>query len=190
MNIAIFASGNGSNAECIAKHFSQNDNVNIKLILTNKPDAYVIKRAENLNIPCVVFSNAELKDKDGILKILKKNNIDLIILAGFLLLIPDFIIDNYPDKIINIHPALLPKFGGKGMYGMNVHKAVIDAKEKESGITIHYLNDSYDEGKIISKINCKISDDDTPESLAEKIHALEYKYYPIVIDDLIKKMNL
>ena len=187
MNIAIFASGSGSNAENIVKYFSGNNNVKFKLILTNKEDAYVIQRAINLNVPHLVFSNKELKEHSGVLKTLRNNDIDLIILAGFLLLVPDFIIDAYPNKIINIHPALLPKFGGKGMYGMNVHQAVIEAKEKESGITIHYVDKIYDNGAIIFQAKCDVSNEDTPESLAEKIHQLEYKYFPAVVDELIKK---
>jgi len=187
MNIAIFASGSGSNAENIIKYFSGNNNVKFKLILTNKEDAYVIQRAINLNVPHLVFSNKELKEHSGVLKTLQNNDIDLIILAGFLLLVPDFIIDAYTNKIINIHPALLPKFGGKGMYGMNVHQAVIEAKEKESGITIHYVDKIYDNGAIIFQAKCDVSNEDTPESLAEKIHQLEYKYFPAVVDELIKK---
>ncbi|MDL2227272.1 phosphoribosylglycinamide formyltransferase [Bacteroidales bacterium OttesenSCG-928-K03] len=187
MNIAIFASGNGSNAENIANYFKGNPKVNVKLFLTNKNDAYVIERAKKLNIPCVVFSPKELKDSEGVLKILQENEIEFIILAGFLLLVPDFIVDAYPNKIINIHPALLPKFGGKGMYGTNVHNAVIDAKETESGITIHYVNNIYDEGKIIFQAKCNVENDDTAESLAQKIHVLEYECYPKVIESQIQQ---
>ncbi|MDL2239737.1 phosphoribosylglycinamide formyltransferase, partial [Bacteroidales bacterium OttesenSCG-928-L14] len=174
-------------AENIANYFKGNPKVNVKLFLTNKNDAYVIERAKKLNIPCVVFSPKELKDSEGVLKILQENEIEFIILAGFLLLVPDFIVDAYPNKIINIHPALLPKFGGKGMYGTNVHNAVIDAKETESGITIHYVNNIYDEGKIIFQAKCNVENDDTAESLAQKIHVLEYECYPKVIESQIQQ---
>ena len=154
--IAIFASGSGSNAENIANYFSNNPNVEISLIISNNPNAYVIERAKKLNIPSVVIIGKEMKEEKLVLDTLNKYNINFIVLAGYLLKIPTYLINNYPDAIVNIHPALLPKFGGKGMYGDNVHKAVVDANETESGITIHYVNEKYDEGEIIFQAKCQI----------------------------------
>ena len=184
MNVAIFASGNGTNFQRIAEYFSDNSNVNIKLMICNNPDANVINRAIALNVHYEVITKNELKNRSGVLKTLKNNNIDFIVLAGFLLLIPDFIINEYPGKIVNIHPALLPKFGGKGMYGMHVHEAVIASKTRESGITIHYVNSKYDSGQIIFQTKCSIEDGDTPGTLAAKIHMLEQEYYPQILEKL------
>jgi len=183
-NIAIFASGSGSNAENIIKHFKAK-NVHVKLILSNKKDAYVLKRAENHNIPVLVFNRDSFYNTDQVLIILLSLEIDLIVLAGFLWLIPEYLIKAYPNKIINIHPALLPKYGGKGMYGINVHKAVIENKEKESGISIHYVNPVYDDGQIIFQAKCKVKATDTPEELAKKVHQLEYEYFPMIIERLL-----
>jgi len=188
IKIAIFASGNGSNAENIIKFFKNHENICVELILTNNPNAYVIERAKNNNVKCIIFNKDDLYNSDKILNILKEHNIDFIVLAGFLWLIPKSIILNYPRKIINIHPALLPKYGGKGMYGMNVHKAVIENKEKLSGITIHYVNENYDEGDIIFQKELEITHDETPETLAEKIHKLEYQYYPLIIEKVINEL--
>jgi len=149
IRIAIFASGSGSNAQNITEYFSKNPNISISLILANKPDAYVLKRADNLNIPSFIFSNKELQNTEIVINKLKEFDIDFIVLAGFLLKIPSSLTTAFPNKIINIHPALLPKYGGKGMYGINVHNAVVENKEKESGITIHFVNENYDEGQII-----------------------------------------
>ena len=189
--IAIFASGSGSNAENIANHFSNNTEVKIQLFLTNKPNAFVLERAKKLGINSLVFNKKQFSETDEILGVLTENNIDLIVLAGFLLKIPENLIKAYPSKIVNIHPALLPKFGGKGMYGDNVHKAVVHSKEKESGITIHYVNKNYDEGEIIFQAKCPVLPSDSFEDVAQKIHGLEYEYFPKVIDALIhKKMSL
>jgi len=188
MKIAIFASGSGSNAENIYKYFEKSKNIKIELLLTNNKNAYVIERAKNLNIKCEIFDKKDLKT-NHVLDILQKNEIDFIVLAGFLLLIPENIIKKYNQKIINIHPALLPKYGGKGMYGDAVHKAVIENKEKESGITIHYVNGKYDEGDIIFQAKCKIESTDTAEKLAEKIHRLEYKYFPQIIEKLESELK-
>jgi len=147
-NIAIFASGSGTNAEQIILHFKGSSVGRVKLLLSNKPDAYALVRAENLSIPTLVFSRDEFYDSDKIIDILRKRQIDLIVLAGFLWLVPANLIKAFPDSIINIHPALLPKYGGKGMYGMRVHQAVIDSGDAQSGISIHYVNEKYDEGKI------------------------------------------
>lgn len=184
--IAIFASGNGSNAENIANYFSDNDNVEISLILTNKATAFVLERAKKLNIESCFFNTFQFLETDEILHFLTKNNINLIVLAGFLLKIPENLIKSFPNEIINLHPALLPKYGGKGMYGDNVHKSVIENKETESGITIHFVNENYDEGKIIFQAKCQISDTDNAADLANKIHALEYEHFPKTIDFLIK----
>lgn len=185
MNLAIFASGNGSNAQRIAEYFSNHPSIKVSLIITNKKDAYVIERAKNLDIPYMYFNRADFYESNKILDTLHENNIDWIILAGFLWLVPTNLLQNYPNHIINIHPALLPKYGGKGMYGMNVHKAVIDAKEKASGITIHFVNEKYDEGKHIFQTHCTIDNNDTPESLAQKIHLLEYEHFPVIIEKTI-----
>lgn len=184
-NIAIFASGSGTNAENIIKHFSDKKVAKVTLILTENPNAFVLERSKNQNVHTLVFSLEELKG-GSILKELQDRNTDYIVLAGFLKLIPSDIIDAFPNRIINIHPALLPKFGGKGMYGKKVHNAVIDSKEKESGITIHYVNKHYDEGSIIFQAKCPVLENDTPESLAQRIHSLEHKHFPQVIEDLIE----
>lgn len=184
-NIAIFASGSGSNAENIARYFQNNDAVKIKLIIANKSDAYVLERARNLGIPSMVFLKKEWQTADNILSALKENEIDFIVLAGFLLRIPEAILHAYPNKIINIHPALLPKYGGKGMYGDKVHKAVVEAGETESGITIHYINEEYDEGEMIAQFICNVNPDDTYEEVAAKVHALEYEHFPKVIEKVL-----
>jgi len=186
-NIVIFASGSGSNAENIHNYLINNENINISLIITNNKNAYVIERAEKLNIPCKIITKKEFENSNKVIEILNKYNTDIIVLAGFLLLVPQYLINNY--KIINIHPALLPKYGGKGMYGNNVHKAVIKNKEKESGITIHWVNSEYDEGEIIFQAKCIISNNDTYETLAEKIHKLEYKYFPQIIEDVVNQLS-
>ena len=183
--IAIFASGSGSNAENIANYFSENSDVDVSLILTNNPNAFVLERAKKLGIKSLVFSKTDFLKTDDILHFLDINEIDLIILAGFLLKIPKKLIKSFPNKIINIHPALLPKYGGKGMYGDKVHQSVIDAKETESGITIHFVNEDYDEGKIIYQAKCKITPTDTADDLATKIHTLEYEYFPKTIEKIL-----
>ncbi|PCJ00852.1 MAG: phosphoribosylglycinamide formyltransferase [Flavobacteriales bacterium] len=188
--IAIFASGSGSNAENISNYFKDNSNVEISLILTNNPNAFVIERAKNLGIESLIFSKSQFSETDEILEFLDKNDINMIVLAGFLLKIPENLIKKFPNKIINIHPALLPKYGGKGMYGDNVHKAVIENKETESGITIHYVNENYDEGKIIFQAKCQITDTDDYSDLAKKIHELEYNHFPKTIDFLLKNSEL
>lgn len=187
INIAIFASGSGTNAENIIKYFEKLKNIKISLILSNKKDAFVLKRAENFNIPSYVFNKNEFNKTNIVTNVLKSYNIDFIVLSGFLLLIPQNLILAYKNKIINIHPALLPKYGGKGMYGMNVHNAVIESNEQQSGISIHYVNNKYDEGNIIFQAKCKIDKNESPESLANKIHELEYKYFPKIIENVINK---
>lgn len=185
--IAIFASGSGTNAEKIMQFFKDHPEAMVGLVLSNKKDARVLERAARFNVPTRVFNRQELYETNNILDLLKEKNIDLIVLAGFLWLVPDNLIEFFPDRIINIHPALLPKYGGKGMYGARVHEAVIAAGDKESGITIHYVNPRYDEGKIIFQAKCKVEPGDNPDSLASKIHQLEYEYFPKVIENLILK---
>jgi len=180
--IAIFASGSGTNAENIITYFAHNQSVKVELILCNKPDALVLERAKKYHIDTFVFSRTDFYESEIVDRVLKEKNIDYIVLAGFLWLIPNQLIKNYPKCIINIHPALLPKYGGKGMFGMKVHEAVIQNKEKESGITIHYVNEHYDEGGIIFQATCNIESDETPETLAVKIHVLEYKHFPEIIE--------
>ena len=188
MNIAIFASGSGTNAENIAHYFENKDHDNVTLILTNNPEAGVISRARKLQIPIFVFNNEQLTS-GFLLDVLKRQEIDFIVLAGFLKLIPAHIINAYTKRIINIHPALLPKYGGKGMYGERVHKAVKAAGEEETGITIHYVNEVYDEGDIIFQVKEKIRRKDTPEDIAKKVHKLEYMYFPEVIEDLLDEIR-
>jgi phosphoribosylglycinamide formyltransferase 1 len=188
-NIAIFASGSGTNAENIIKQFIDNDEISVKLVLSNKKDAYVIQRAINHKIEWVVFNRQQFYESDFVISLLKDRSIDAIVLAGFLWLVPDSLIRAYPDKIINIHPALLPKYGGKGMYGMHVHKSVIENNETESGITIHYVNEKYDEGKILFNAKCKVTENDTPETLANKIHELEYQHFPEVIENWLQSIS-
>ena len=187
--IAIFASGSGSNAENIANYFSTNTQVEITLILTNKANAFVLERAKKLNIKSFVFNSVQFSETNDIVNLLNDNKIDLIVLAGFLLKIPEHLIQAFQHKIINIHPALLPKFGGKGMYGDHVHKAVVQNKETESGITIHYVNENYDEGKIIFQAICEVLPTDSYQDVAAKIHTLEYEHFPKTIDTLIKNSN-
>ncbi len=184
-NIAIFASGSGTNAQAIVEYFNKKGLDIVKLILSNKPDAYVIERAKQLSVPYFVFDKETFYNSTIIIDKLKYNNIDFIILAGFLWLMPVYLLKYYKNRIINIHPALLPKYGGKGMFGMRVHNAVIANCETETGITIHFVNEEYDKGKIIFQAKCKIEKSDTPESIAQKVHKLEYEYYPIVIEKII-----
>ncbi|SDW19741.1 phosphoribosylglycinamide formyltransferase [Flavobacterium degerlachei] len=182
--IVVFASGSGTNAENIIKHFASNEMVTVEAVFTNNPNAKVIDRAKNNGVPTEIFSKIELNES----KVLQKINLiqpDLIVLAGFLLKFPENIIAAYPNKIINIHPALLPKYGGKGMYGMNVHRAIVDNKEVETGITIHYVNEDYDEGGIIFQKKVTVLGTDTAEVVAEKIHDLEQRYFPEVVEKLI-----
>jgi phosphoribosylglycinamide formyltransferase 1 len=180
--LAIFASGNGSNAQRIAEYFAGHPSITTDLILSNNPGAYVLTRARNLGIPAIVFDRESFYSTGQILEKLEEYRIDYIILAGFLWLIPQNILRSFPGRIINIHPALLPKYGGKGMYGMKVHEAVIAAGDPESGITIHYVNEHYDEGRIIFQAACPVSAGETAESLAEKVHALEYRHFPEIIE--------
>lgn len=183
-NIVLFASGSGTNVENIIQYFNSKGIKNNFFIFTNNEKAFVRTRAEKLNIPCVVFSRDELKG-DSVLGRINEIKPDLIVLAGFLWMFPVNIIQAYPEKIINIHPALLPKFGGKGMYGMNVHRAVVENKEKETGITIHFVDEKYDEGGIIFQAKTKVLDNFTAEDVAKEIHKLEYEHFPKIIERLL-----
>ena len=187
--IIIFASGSGTNAENIIKFFQNSKNVEISAVLSNKRSAGALKRAHDLDVKALLFDKDAFYNSHDILNILKDIDPDLIVLAGFLWLFPSNIIREFPDKIINIHPALLPKYGGKGMYGSKVHETVITEKERESGITIHYVNEKYDEGQTIFQATTQIEENETPESLASKIHELEYKHFPEVIQQLLEKNN-
>lgn len=185
IKIAIFASGNGSNAKNIYHYFKNSDTIEITTILCNKKEAFVFQRARNLGIEARYFPNSEFREGSNIIKFLKEKNIDIIVLAGFLLKIPQNLINAFPKGIINIHPALLPNYGGKGMYGDNVHKAVLAAGDTKSGITIHLINENYDQGKHLLQVECDVLSTDTHEDIASKVHALEYKYFPICISDYI-----
>jgi len=184
IKIAIFASGSGSNAENIANYHSKSSVFEFPLIISNKADAYVHERAKRLQIPSFTFSREDFLSGDKIITLLKEHKIEYIVLAGFLLKIPNSLVEAYPNKIINIHPALLPKFGGKGMYGQHVHQAVANAGETESGITIHYVNGNYDEGNIIFQVKCPVLPTDTADTIAEKVHALEYEHFPRIISEI------
>jgi phosphoribosylglycinamide formyltransferase-1 len=184
--IAIFASGSGSNAENIIQTFQNETDLEVVLILTNNPEAGVIQRAHRLKTPVLVFGRKQFKEE--IVEILQERKIDWVILAGFLWLIPESLIHAFPDRIINVHPALLPAYGGKGMWGHHVHEAVVAHKEVETGITIHYVNEHYDEGKIIFQAKCPLTAEDTPATVAAKVHELEYLHFPAVIAEEIRKV--
>ncbi len=183
--IALFASGSGSNAEKIATYFADNTSVAISLILSNNPKAGVIERARQLHIPVLLFDRTTFYDTNQITQFLINQKIDLLVLAGFMWLIPAGLVRAFPNKMVNIHPALLPKFGGKGMYGHFVHEAVVGAQETESGITIHYVNEHYDEGQIIFQAHCPVLPTDTPDDVARKVQALEHTHYPRVVAEIL-----
>jgi phosphoribosylglycinamide formyltransferase-1 len=187
-NIAIFASGSGTNTENIIKYFSNSNSAKVTLVLSNKRDAFVLERAAKFGIPSVFFDRDQFYSSRIVSDHLKNNNIHFIVLAGFLWLVPSFILSTYQRRIINIHPALLPSYGGKGMFGEKVHMAVISNGEKESGITIHYVNEHYDDGDIIFQARCRVLPGDTPDSLAHRIHELEYKHFPAVIERLVLEL--
>ena len=184
LKIALFASGSGSNAENIVRSFLNDSKFEFPVIISNKKEAYVHERAKELNIPSVTFSREDFVKAEPILNLLNEYKIDCIVLAGFLLKVPEVLINAFPDKIINIHPALLPNYGGKGMFGHHVHEAVKASGDTESGITIHYVNAHYDEGNIIFQAKCPVLPTDTPDMIADKVHALEYEHFPKVIGEL------
>lgn len=187
-NIAIFASGSGTNVERIIKHFMTSDLAKVTLILSNKVDAFVLERAKKASIPSFCFSRDQINKTGEVNKMLIDEKIDYIVLAGFLWLMPADIIEAYRGRIINVHPALLPSYGGKGMYGDNVHRAVVAAREKRSGITVHLVNEHYDSGDILLQAYVNLADGETAESLAAKIHTLEYAYFPVVIEAQIESI--
>ena len=185
--IVIFASGSGSNAENLIKFFHNRENASVIQVLTNNPHAKVLDRAKKLKVSALSFNKIAISQTEDVLNILKASQPDLIVLAGFLWKFPDNILEAFPNKVINVHPALLPNYGGKGMYGMNVHNAIVENKEKETGITIHYVNEHYDEGAIIFQAKCHVSDTDTADDVAAKIHELEMEHFPKVVNDILSK---
>lgn len=190
INIAIFVSGSGSNCENIIRYFQTNEQVNIALVISNRADAYALTRAKNLNVPSVVLPKSDFNNKENVLKLMADHRIDFIVLAGFLLMIPDWLIAAYQRRIINLHPALLPKFGGIGMYGHHVHEAVRKANETETGMTVHWVSDVCDGGEIIAQFRTPITPDDTPDDIADKEHILEMEHFPQVIEAVLKQEGL
>ncbi|MDQ0640727.1 phosphoribosylglycinamide formyltransferase-1 [Pedobacter sp. W3I1] len=187
--IAIFASGSGSNAQKLMEHFKRSNEIEISLVLTNNADAYVLQRADNFEIPTHIFDKNEFYKTDEVIDLLKNLEIDFIVLAGFLWLIPQNLIHAYPGRIVNIHPAILPKFGGKGMYGDHVHNAVMAAGETEGGITIHYVNENYDEGEYIYQARYRIDKNDNLEMVKFKGQQLEHQHYPRIVETIVKKIK-
>ncbi len=187
-NIAIFASGSGTNAENLIRFFRTSPVGQVRNVLSNRAGAGVLERAQTFGIESFVFNREQFYHSEEVLQYLIEHRIDFIVLAGFLWLVPENLLKHYKNKIVNIHPALLPKYGGKGMYGRHVHQAVLDAGDSESGITIHHVNREYDAGDIIFQARCPVDPGETPESLAEKVHKLEYKYFPEVVESLLKKL--
>lgn len=188
-HIAILASGSGSNAENIVRYFENSTDIKISLIVTNNPDAFVLERAKRLGIESLTITKSEFTAADSLIAELRKRSIDFIVLAGFLLLVPQKLIEAYPGRIVNIHPALLPKHGGKGMYGDRVHQAVVAAGDKESGITIHLIDAEYDKGTTFFQAKCPVHPGDTPNDVAEKVHALEYKHFPNIIEEILRTLE-
>ena len=188
-NIAIFASGTGSNAQKMMEYFAQHSQAKVALVVSNKPKALVLEKAQNFGVATQVIQRDRFYHSQEVVQLLKQQQIDLIVLAGFLWLIPQNLIAAFPNRIINIHPALLPKYGGKGMYGMRVHEAVVANRENESGITIHYVNEHYDEGKVIFQKSCPVTTKDTPADVAKKVQVLEHQHFPSVVEQLVKKLS-
>ncbi|WP_320051921.1 phosphoribosylglycinamide formyltransferase [uncultured Acetobacteroides sp.] len=186
--IAVLASGSGSNAENLVKYFRKGDLARVSVILSNKKDAFALERAHRLGVPSLYFGRDDFYNSSKILETLKEQEIDCIVLAGFLWLVPDDIIEYFSERIVNIHPALLPKYGGKGMFGMKVHAAVVENGEHETGITIHYVNSNYDEGSIIFQAKTEVLPTDSPEMVAEKIHALEYEHFPRIVEKIVASL--
>lgn len=189
VNAAIFASGAGSNAEVLIKYFSDNQKIRISCVITDNSHAHVLERASKLNVRAYTIKKVDIKPQGRLDTILKNEGINFIILAGYMKLIPEWLVTEFHEMMVNIHPALLPKFGGKGMYGMNVHEAVIAAGESVSGITIHLVDNDYDTGRIIFQTSCPVLSTDTPTSLATKIHNLEHLHYPVEIEKYITKLE-
>lgn len=187
-NIAIFVSGGGTNCENLIKYFAGSDRVNCALVISNKADAYALVRAGRLGVPTAVAPKAQLHDEQYMMNLLQQYDINFIVLAGFLPLVPDYLIEAFPRRIINLHPALLPKFGGRGMWGHHVHEAVKAAGDTETGMTVHYVTPVCDGGEIIAQYRCALSPDDTVDDIAEKEHQLEMKYFPLVVDEVLNEL--
>lgn len=190
VNIAIFVSGSGSNCENIIQYFQHNEQVHIALVVSNRSDAYALVRAKKLNVPTAVLPKADFNNKEKVLKLMADYRIDFIVLAGFLLMIPDWLISVYQRRMINLHPALLPKFGGMGMYGHHVHEAVRKANETETGMTVHWVSTVCDGGEIIAQFRTPITPDDTPDDIADKEHILEMEHFPRVIETILRQEKL
>ena len=188
-NVAIFVSGSGTNCENIIRYFKDSEKVKIRLVVSNKADAYALVRAQNLDIPTTVMTKNDFNDQEKVMALMKEYDVDFIVLAGFLLMVPDFLIKTYERRMINIHPALLPKYGGKGMYGHHVHEAVKAAGEKETGMTVHYVSDVCDGGEIIAQFRTPLSPEDTPDDIAHKEHLLEMEHFPRVIEQIIDSLQ-
>lgn len=185
IKVAIFASGSGTNAEKIFQHFQGHPSIDIALLLSNNHKAFALQRAENYNIPTAVFNRQQLYHSNYVVDLLLASDISFVVLAGFMWLVPQNLLKAFPNKIVNIHPALLPKYGGKGMYGMHVHQAVVENGEVETGITIHFVDENYDEGDIIKQAKCEINPGETADEVAKKVHELEYEHYPSTIEMLV-----
>ncbi|GAB3826492.1 phosphoribosylglycinamide formyltransferase [Pontibacter rugosus] len=188
-NIVIFASGSGSNAQRLLEHFEHHPAIRVAALFSNNPKAYALKRAETFHVPALLFSRDEFINSDKVLEQVQSFKPDLIVLAGFLWLVPQNLLRAFPNRIINIHPALLPKYGGKGMHGLNVHTAVVQAQEPESGITIHYINEEYDKGEFILQERCPVLPTDTPEDLAARVLQLEHQHLPLIVEQLLAQQN-
>ena len=188
-NVAIFVSGSGTNCENIIRYFKDSEEVKISLVLSNKADAYALVRAKNLNVPTAIMNKNDFNDREKMMTLMKEYEIEFIVLAGFLLIVPDFLIEAYDRRMINIHPALLPKYGGKGMYGHHVHEAVKAAGETETGMTVHYVSNVCDGGEIIAQFRTPLSPDDTPDDIAHKEHLLEMEHFPKVIEEIIDRLQ-
>ena len=188
-NVAIFVSGGGTNCENIIKYFKNSKEVKIRLVVSNKADAFALVRAQNQGVPTTVITKQDFNDRQTMMSLLKEYDIQFIVLAGFLLIVPDFLIEAYDRRMINIHPALLPKYGGKGMYGHHVHEAVKAANEKETGMTVHYVSNVCDGGEIIAQFSTPLSPDDTPDDIAHKEHLLEMEHFPKVIEEIIDSLQ-
>lgn len=186
-NIAIFVSGSGTNCENIIRYFAKKPEVNVTLVLSNKAEAYALVRAERLGVERAVMSKADFNDESKLMPLLRRHDVHFIVLAGFLLMVPDFLLQAFPRRIVNIHPSLLPKYGGRGMWGHHVHEAVKAAGDKETGITIHYVSEVCDAGEIIAQFRTPLTPDDTPDDIAAKVHELEQAHFPQVIEQIIAK---
>ena len=184
-NLAIFVSGSGTNCENIIRYFADHADIRVSLVVSNRADAFALVRAERLNVPTAIVPKADFQDEEKVLRLLKNYDIDFIVLAGFLLKIPPYLIDAYPRRMLNLHPALLPKFGGKGMYGHHVHEAVWQARETETGITVHWVTADYDRGPIIAQFRTAVAPTDTPDDIANRIHELEQQHFPQVIEQAV-----